>query len=1045
MSLEQTKSELGWPERKWILEPPGAGAAVNAALAQEKIGRSLVSLAGAQGAQVGVLTLDPQADETQAPLALVCEFPRPVPIETLAELHRLAWNFSRTPVLLTVEPHQLRAFTCCEQPSRKVDDDTLPPEISEARHNFTNGSRQSKAIADRATYALHWLELASGRFIQRHQKRFLNEYRADNLLLDNLRVVRAKLHEEGSLALDIVHDLLARVIFIQFLFHRRDPNGYAALSPSRLADLYERGVLSEPYTSLGEILTNHTDTYQLFSYLNERFNGDLFPGKGTDQKERDWEWRAEMKAVQPEHLALLSEFVEGKLEIRSGQFSLWPQYSFDTIPLEFISSIYETFVKPQPGTVYTPGYLVDFVLDGVLPWRGQEWDLKILDPACGSGIFLVKAFQRLVYRWKQTHPDQRIGSDILRSLLENNLFGVDTDPHAVRVASFSLYLEMCDEIEPRYYWQQIRFPVLRGRRLLARDFFKEDTPGLKTKENARQYDIVVGNPPWGKATLRRSSAAQEWVRQHEWPISYDDIGPLFMAKAAELTKSTGRVAMLQPCNTLLFNSTAQALRTRIFKTFHVEEIVNLAALRFNIFSEAIGPAALIMFRPNSPSGESLTYIVPKPTQGKGDNEYRIVIDPYDIHELSPEEASDNPIVWTTLMWGSRRDVALLGWLNRWPTLAKYEHEGKIRTRWGIVRGDRTKKQKDILGRPLLGKDFSEDVFLSLDPRKLDTNDDPMTDGKASTDFSAFEPQQLIIKQAWTVKHGRFKAAIVDPPEAGVLCSNSYVSVHAEEQEKTILEAACLSYNSNLAVYYLFRCSARFASYRPSINLLDLLTVPCPSPEKGLLKGVKTLANVDQRIRELFKLKAAEWVLVEDTLRYALPDFKGGEKSPGRLPTHRGNGHGKEKSELHDYCDWFLRVLCAGFGEDKSLCATIFEESSDIRQPLPVRLVAIHLNWPGRRGITVETMKGDQLTERLHRVHSLLVEDSDQVISFRRVARVFDVLEDKGKRIPTIFIAKLDQARYWSRSMALRDADEISQEIMQWQDAGGWGEGAARTT
>ena len=74
----------------------------------------------------------------------------------------------------------------------------------------------------------------------------------------------------------------------------------------------------------------------------------------------------------------------------SGQGCLWPIYSFDVIPLEFISSIYETFVTERAardGIFYTPPHLVDFVLDQVLPWRGTDWNLKILDPACGSGCF----------------------------------------------------------------------------------------------------------------------------------------------------------------------------------------------------------------------------------------------------------------------------------------------------------------------------------------------------------------------------------------------------------------------------------------------------------------------------------------------------------------------------------------------------------------------------------------------------------------------------------------------------------------------------------
>ena len=1043
MSLARTESELGWPKEPWILQPPGAGAAVNAMLAQEKIGRSLTSLAGAANVQVGILSLDPMADETQAPLALVCAFPRPVPTTTLAELHRLAWNFSRTPLLLTVEPHQLRAFTCCEQPNRELHGDTLPAEISEARYDFNDGSERSNSIAEQATHVLHWLELASGRFVRRHERRFRSEYRADNLLLENLKIVRSRLYEQG-LQYDIIHDLLARTIFIQFLFDRRDSNGNAALNPTDLSRLYEQGVLSEPYGTLDMILTNHADSYRLFRYLDDRFNGDLFPGKGASAEDQEREWDTEMRAVRAEHLRLLSEFVEGQMEISSGQYSLWPEYSFDTIPLEFISSIYEAFVKPRTGTVYTPAHVVDFVLDGVLPWGESEWDLKILDPACGSGIFLVKAFQRLVHRWKQAHPGQRISSDELRVLLENNLFGVDDDPHAVRVASFSLYLAMCDEIDPRHYWRQVRFPVLRGQCIVPKDFFSEDTPGLQTKEDAERYDIVVGNPPWGTNTTSR--AAQEWAGLHKWPISYGDIGPLFIVKSAALVKSSGQVSLLQPSGTLLFNtsSLAQALRKRLFETFYIEEVVNFSALRFGMFKNAISPTALVTLRPTSPSGDPLIYISPKPTKSSGNDDYRIVIDPYDIHELSPEEAAHDPAVWTVLMWGSQRDLALLRWLEHWPTLATYKSKGRIKARWGIVRGDRNKNQRVILGRPILAsRDFPEDIFLSIAPGNLDLNDDPSTDGKASTDFSAFEPRQLIIKQAWTAKNQRFKAAIIDPPEIGVLCSNSYVSVHADEQDKAILDAACLSYNSNLAVYYLLLRSARFASYRPSINMPELLAVPCPEPDRGLLDGVKTFLDVDQRIRESFGFKAAEWALVEDALYYTLPDFKGGVDSPGRLPTLRSSDEGEEEPELHSYCDWFLWVLRAGFGEDKPVCATVFEESS--YEHLPVRLVAIHLNWPGHNDIRVETIHSDALTERLRRAYHLLEGETGQGISFRRTARVFDVREEQGQRIPTIFIVKPDQARYWSRSIALRDADEVSLEIMQWQSRGGTEEGETRAT
>ena len=108
--------------------------------------------------------------------------------------------------------------------------------------------------------------------------------------------------------------------------------------------------------------------------------------------------------MKPEHLKLLADLVSGTIDTTDRQLRLWPQYSFDTIPLEFISSVYEEFLtedRDANKAYYTPSHLVDYVLDAVLPWDGDEWNLRILDPACGSGIFLVKAFQRLIHRWRR--------------------------------------------------------------------------------------------------------------------------------------------------------------------------------------------------------------------------------------------------------------------------------------------------------------------------------------------------------------------------------------------------------------------------------------------------------------------------------------------------------------------------------------------------------------------------------------------------------------------------------------------------------------------
>ncbi|NEP82703.1 MAG: N-6 DNA methylase, partial [Okeania sp. SIO3B3] len=401
--LELAHENLQWPPREQVMEPTGAGPSIYATLAREKLGRNIRNLPEGEDVEIGVLSPNPEGDETEAPIALVCDFKRSISENTLREIYKLAWSFSRTPSFISIEPNRIRIWSCYE--TLPSESEALKPVDKVSRKQLESLSQPSLSQQAAKTLRLHWLSLVSGQFFQKNNKRFQRKYSADNLLLSNLKSVRKQL-AKLNLDYDTIHDLLARIIFIQFLLDRKDAQGHPALSVDLLASLHESGELSKPYQNLSEILRDRDDTYRFFRWLNDKFNGDLFPGKGATQVERDREWRAEEQKVTQDHLDLLAQFVSGNLKMETGQLCLWSQYSFDVIPLEFISSIYEEFVREEnadKGVHYTPSHIVDFILDGVLPWNSTNWDLKILDPACGSGIFLVKAFQRLVHRWKQAN------------------------------------------------------------------------------------------------------------------------------------------------------------------------------------------------------------------------------------------------------------------------------------------------------------------------------------------------------------------------------------------------------------------------------------------------------------------------------------------------------------------------------------------------------------------------------------------------------------------------------------------------------------------
>ncbi|MEW5928630.1 MAG: N-6 DNA methylase [Gemmatimonadota bacterium] len=1091
LTIDWAHRRLGWPSPEQILHPDGAGPAVFARLVEDKIGQELRRRpdVGSDGVRVGVLLPNPESDDTEAPVAIVCEFAREVDPATLREAHRLAWNFSRSPLLVTIEPNLLRAWTCYVGPSR--DAEKLPDaEIDLARITAPEMSAAAQAAA-----ALHWVQLVSGAFFERHRSLFTIERRADQTLLENLTFIRDRLCTVHEIDPDTVHDLLARIIFIQFLFDRKDSSGQAALNPERLAELHEslepsnRYRLSRRYASLAEILTSHTDTYAFFRWLNEKFNGDLFPGKGKTPDDRESEWREEMRKVRPPALLDLAAFVSGSEKLATGVLYLWPQYAFDAIPLEFISSIYEEFVqgtrddedpeetgakegeeqvvpaqvdafeaaplateveRKRTGVHYTRSHLVDFVLDAVLPWEGTEWNLRVLDPACGSGIFLVKAFQRLVHRWRSAHQERSIEAEDLKQLLANNLFGVDKDRHAARVASFSLYLALCDELDPKEVWATVKFPVLRGHSIIAADFFREDVPGFRTGADAGTYDLVVGNAPWGKKSTTPLSAA--WAKENEWPVIYRNIGPLFLAKAARLGRHSGCVAMLQPASALLFNRSGNAvrMRQRLFTNYSVEEVVNFAALRTTLFVNAGAPTCSIVFRPVPPEGAPIVYACPKPT-GTAQDDYRITIEEYDLHSIQPHEAASDSWVWSALMWGGPRDLELVHRLSRAPTLAKLKKGGQVKTREGIIRGKSKRREQEILaGKRIMGKQFPSETFrpgtdfLRLHADRLEVNRDLYTDASASTDFSAFALPQLILKQSWLKDRGRFAAALVESSKGeAVLCTQSYVTVHTPRSEdRPYLESACLSYNSTLSVYYLLLTSGRIAFERAETLVEELLPVPLPDPGPDLLEGVRTLEDVDRRVFDRLRLKAPERVLVEDLIAYTLPDYKGATRSsyrsskpsPGRRRTAREAEDGTPEPELTAYCEYLLKVLEAGFGAT-SASATVFQGPKDAR--LPLRMVAVHLDWSERpERVEIVGMEASPLVERLEQLDRLLdrADPSAGGAFYRRTARVYDFFEAAGRRIPTIYLIKPDQVRYWTRSAGLRDGDRVAADALLWAES-----------
>lgn len=1027
--LEETHKQLGWASQEQILNPTGIGPSVFLQLAKEKIGKAISKYRDAKNAKIGLLTGNPESPNSELPIAIICDFQQHVSNETLKELHKIAWNFSRSPLLITLEPTIMRVWTCCEPPEKEAQN-IFKRQVETLKFNPDTQTFISEQVID----TLRWVNLVSGEFFKKHEERFEGKGRVDRLLLSNLQYVRKQLCNTG-ISPDIVHALLARIIFIQFLFQRKDSKGIPALTEEILERLNTTEILSKKYKSLEEILYNFDDTYNLFKWLNDKFNGDLFLAKATTDEERNKEWQIEMQQVKVSHLSLLADFVGGKTHLESKQILLWQQYLFDTIPLELISNIYQEFISEDSvGAYYTPSHIVDFILDSVLPWEEENWDLRILDPGCGSGIFLVKAFQRLVYRWKKKHPHKEIDPETLQHLLKHNIFGIDKDTQATKSASLSLYLAMCDEIDPGYYWSKVKFPQLCNKQLINLDFFDDRIyEFFGSKENTK-FDLIIGNAPWGKNSMTECSKI--WARTTKWQTFYKNIGPLFLPRSAEITKNTGIITLIQPA-AILFNEKAKELRSKIFQTFAIEEITNISLFRFITFAtekspdkKSLAQACIITMRPTQPDGEPFFYLCPKPTNTTEDN-FRITILPQDINHIYPNEAVADSTIWAVLMWGTRRDLVFIHELSKQTNLGELETNKKVNIRQGIIRGNNPQAKLLIEGKRLLDQDnFPQDTFLYLQADDLPINQDPYV--HRATDLQAFSLPQLVIKQTWQKDNGRFRATITKPDasKTGVICSGSYLSVHSKDS--LLIDSLCLVYNSKLTVYLLFLTNGQFI-YRQKPNVSGIKCVPIPmsgNNQKSLV-DIKSYDEVDEYTKDLLNIKSSEWVLIEDLFDYCLPDFLSNKlDSPGRKSTKYKSISDLSEPYLTKYCEYFLRVLNTGFDETINLCATIFHETST----LPLRIIAIHFNWVGHELITIEKIDSSDLYNKLNKLNELYIKNnpSNGGVFYQRIVKIFDVIKHQGISIPTIYIIKPDEQRFWTRSIGLRDADEVVTDMVMWQ-------------
>ena len=320
-------------------------------------------------------------------------------------LQRRLWNLSRVPILVAATDTELIAYSCFGGPA------------FDSQEQSVLQSRPAGDVQELLTEFSRF-EVERGAVSSRYSQSFSRSTRVDRRLLANLRELRQSFDADAA-ELSVLDRIIGRAIFIRYFEDR------GIIPAARISE-------ATGHPSLIDVLqAGASATYDLFDVLARRFNGDIF---GFSEDERG--------AVDDSNLEALAQFLSGT-ELASGQQSLWP-YDFAVIPPELVSSVYEQMLEDtqrSDGAYYTPRPVVDLILDETLPWDGSSVDVRVLDPSCGSGMFLTEAFRRLAFM-RRGASDSRSEFNDLAGLLVNSIFGVDQSETAVQVAALGLYLAL---------------------------------------------------------------------------------------------------------------------------------------------------------------------------------------------------------------------------------------------------------------------------------------------------------------------------------------------------------------------------------------------------------------------------------------------------------------------------------------------------------------------------------------------------------------------------------------------------------------------------
>jgi len=333
-----------------------------------------------------------------------------------------------------------------------------------------------------------------------------------------------------------------------------------------------------------------------FRWFDENYNSKLFASHVLEN------WNASND--------VLKDIINGFYQTADGY-----RYDFSAISTDVLGGIYEQYLgyvqgkaqkdenkkskRKSQGIYYTPKYIVEYLVEqtlGEVLKKAKKKDLaniKILDPACGSGSFLISAYDRMLSAKHKL--DIQTGLFDTFEILKNNIYGVDLDEQAIEIAQLNLLLRV---LSKRTKLPTLAHNIRMGNSLVEGEtedlqkYFGDkwrDQKAFNWKEEFKEvfdqggFDVIIGNPPYVRNRDLPDNLKKHYKENFSTASGQYDIYQLFFEKAISLLKEGGYLGFITS-NKYAIASYGEKLREFILDNCKIVKIVDISNI--NVFKDA---------------------------------------------------------------------------------------------------------------------------------------------------------------------------------------------------------------------------------------------------------------------------------------------------------------------------------------------------------------------------------------------------------------------------------------------------------------------------